>query len=257
MASRAASQRRRTASDCLLGIAFLLSSALQTGAGRERNRGWSGAEAAAAVDHDALAGDEAGVVGGEKAHRVGDVAGGSHPPGGHRGEIGLPDLVGDVRVAFHRDETRGDRVHRDAERGELTSPAQGQADLRVLGRRVGGPARRRPVGDLGVDVDDAAVPPGLHPGQHRPAEQHRALDEEVQLGDVIGPAHLGHRRLGLRAGGVQDQHVNGAERAGDRGDQAVHLVLVGDVGAEALGGAAVALGWSGRRPPPRRRRAGR
>src|SRR5947207_1989808 len=124
MASRAASQRRRTASDCLLDIAFPLSSALQTGTGRERNREWSGAEAAAAVDHDALAGDEAGAVGGEKAHRVGDIAGRSHPPGGHRGEIALPNLLGDIRVAFHREETRGDRVHRDAERAELTSPAQ-------------------------------------------------------------------------------------------------------------------------------------
>ena len=161
------------------------------------------------------------------------------PIRGHRSQIGVPDLVGDVHVAFHRDETGGDRVHGDAERGELTSPAPGQADLRVLGGRVGGPARRRAVGDLGVDADDAAVPPGPHPGQHRAAEQHRALDEEVQLGDVVGPAHLGHRGLGLRAGGVQDQHVNWAERAGDRGDQAVYLVLVGDVGAEAPGGATV------------------
>src|SRR5689334_4096306 len=123
MASRAASQRLRTVSDCLLGIADspFLRSADRHGPGKESR--WSGAGAAAAVDHDALAGDEAGAVGGEKAHRVGDVAGGSYPPGGHRGEIRLHYLLGDVRVAFHRDEARGDRVHRDAERGELTSPA--------------------------------------------------------------------------------------------------------------------------------------
>jgi hypothetical protein len=95
------------------------------------------------------------------------------------------------------------------------------------------------VGNLGVDADDAAVAAGLHAGQHRAAEQHRALDEEVQLRDVVGPAHLGHRGLGLRAGGVEDQHADRAERAGDRGDKAVYLVLVGDVGAEARGGAAV------------------
>lgn len=35
----------------------------------------SGAEAAAAVDDDALAGDEPGVFGCEEAHGVGDVAG--------------------------------------------------------------------------------------------------------------------------------------------------------------------------------------
>ena len=63
------------------------------------------AEAAAAVDDDALAGDEPGVFGGEKAHGVGDVAWSSHPPGGHRGQLGLPDLVGNVGVAFHGDES--------------------------------------------------------------------------------------------------------------------------------------------------------
>jgi hypothetical protein len=73
------------------------------------------------------------------------------------------------------------------------------------------------VRDLGVDVHDAAVPPGLHPGQHGPAEQDRALDEEVQLGHVIGPGYIGHGGFGLRAGGVEDQHIDRAEAIGDRG----------------------------------------
>jgi hypothetical protein len=55
---------------------------MQTDGEGKRNRGWSGAEAAAAVDDDALAGDEAGVVGGEEADRMGDVGGGSHRPAG-------------------------------------------------------------------------------------------------------------------------------------------------------------------------------
>ena len=54
----------------------------------------SGAEAAAAVDDDALAGDEPGVVGGEEAHGVGDVAGGPHPPAGTDGEVGILDSAG-------------------------------------------------------------------------------------------------------------------------------------------------------------------
>jgi hypothetical protein len=43
----------------------------------------------------------------------------------------------------------------------------------------------------------------------------------------------------LRAGGVQDQHIDRAEAAGDRGGQPGDLVLVGDIGAEARRGAAV------------------
>src|SRR5450432_3246618 len=86
----------------------------------------SAAEAASAVDDDALAGDEAGAFGGEEAHGVGDVARSSHPPGGHRGEIGIPDVVGDVRVAFNGDEAGCDRVHGDTGRGELAGPAAGQ-----------------------------------------------------------------------------------------------------------------------------------
>ena len=144
-------------------------------------------------------------------------------------------------MALDRDETGRDRVHGDAERGQFAGPAECQADLCALGGGVGGPARGRPVRDLGVDVHDAAVPPGLHSGQDGAAEQHRALDEEVQLGQVAGPGDLGHRGFGLRAGGVEDQHIDRAEAAGDRGGQPRDLVLIGDVGAEARGGAAVVL----------------
>jgi hypothetical protein len=170
---------------------------------------------------------------------MGDVAGSSHPPGGHRGEVGPPGLVGDAGVTLHRDEARGDRVHDDAERGQLAGPGASQPDLRALGGGVGGPARWRPAGDLGVDLHDTAVAPGLHPGQYGPAEQHRALDEEVQLGQVVSPGHVGHRGFGLGAGGVDHQHVNRAERVSYRGSQPGDLVLVGDIGAEALGGAPV------------------
>jgi hypothetical protein len=65
--------------------------------------------------------------------------------------------------------------------------------------------------------------------------RHRALDEEVQLGQVVGPARLGHRGFGLGAGGVQDQDINRAEAVSDCGDQPGNLVLAGDIGAEALG----------------------
>src|SRR6202034_287254 len=66
-----------------------------------------------------------------------------------------------------------------------------------------------------------------------------SLDEEVQLGEVTGPGHIGHRGFGLRAGGVQDQHIDWAEAVSDGGDQPGDLLLVGDIGAEALGDTAV------------------
>ena len=54
------------------------------------------------------------------------------------------------------------------------------------------------------------------------------------------PAHLGDGGFGLRAGGVEHQHIHRAEPAGDRGDQLGDLLLIGDIGAEGLGHAAVA-----------------
>ena len=84
------------------------------------------AEAAVAVDDDdALGSNEPGALGGEEAHGAGDVAGSSHPPGGHRGAIGLLNVVGDVGVALDRDEAGRDRVRGDAGR------ASSRAQLRV------------------------------------------------------------------------------------------------------------------------------
>jgi hypothetical protein len=67
------------------------------------------AEAAAAVDDDALAGDEPGALGGKEAHGL-RCRREFHPPGGHRGEIGLLDIVGDVGVALDEDEAGGATV---------------------------------------------------------------------------------------------------------------------------------------------------
>ena len=62
-----------------------------------------------------------------------------------------------------------------------------EPDLRALGGGVGRAAGRRPVGDLGVDVDDAAEAARPHRGQHGAAEQDRAADEEVELREVVVP----------------------------------------------------------------------
>jgi hypothetical protein len=159
----------------------------------------NGADGAAAVDNDALAGDEARLLGYEEAHRVCDVVRYTHPARGHRCKIGVPDLRRDIGMALNGDEARRDGIHRDAEGCQLTSPAAGETDLRALRGGIGRPAWGRPVRDLRVDVDDAPEPPRLHSGDDRASEQHRALDEESELGEVILPGHLGQRGFWLRA----------------------------------------------------------
>ena len=78
------------------------------------------AERTAAVDDDALPGDEARPLGRERAHRVGDVVGCSHVAGGHRGEVVLQHPGRQARVPFDRDEPGPDRLDGDAERRQLT-----------------------------------------------------------------------------------------------------------------------------------------
>jgi hypothetical protein len=56
---------------------------------------------------------------------------------------------------------------------------------------------------------------------------------------VVGPGCIGHGGFGLRTGGVEHQHIDWAEAVSDPGGQPGDLLLVGDIGAEALGGAAI------------------
>ena len=86
-------------------------------------------------------------------------------------------------------------------------------------------------------------------GHDRPAEQDRALDEVVQLGEVVLPRTRAPG-LGLGAGGVEHEHVDRAEAVADHCGQVGDLVLVGDVGAEALGRAAARPDRLGRRRRP-------
>jgi hypothetical protein len=169
------------------------------------------------------------------------VLGRPHPAGGHRGEIGVPDLGRYIRVAFDWDESRCDRIHGDAERSELVRPAAAEADLCALRRDVGRSARRGSVHNLGVDLDDAPPAPHLHPRNHRPAEQHRALDEEVELREVFLPRHLDQRRLRLRTGGIEHQDIDWTDTLGHRVDELNDLPLVGDVSREGDGNPATAL----------------
>src|SRR3954452_14604747 len=94
---------------------------------------------------------------------------------------------------------------RDAVARQFSRPGTGEADLGALRGGVGRSSRRWPVGDFGVDLDDAAEPSRLHRRQHHAAEERRALDEVLELGEVVLPGHLGYWRLGLRASGVEHE----------------------------------------------------
>jgi hypothetical protein len=111
-------------------------------------------------------------------------------------------------------------IYCDPKRGELARPAASQPDLRALRRGVGRSARRRPVHDLGVDLNDAPDAPRLHPGDDGTAQQHRALYEEVELGGVVFSGHVGERRFQLWTGRVEHEHVDRAKGTGDRCDDA-------------------------------------
>ena len=56
---------------------------------------------------------------------------------------------------------------------------------------------------------------------------------------MVLPVDLGHGRLGLGAGGVDDEHTDRAEPAGNGSHQLGALVLIGDVAEEGLGDAAI------------------
>ena len=99
--------------------------------------------------------------------------------------------------------------------------------------------RRRAVGDLGVDVHDAAVAPCLHAGHDVAAEEHRAADEVVELREVVVPPDVEERDVRLRAGGVDHEDVDRAQAVGHRSGECFHRGAVGDVGAEGRSHATV------------------
>jgi len=170
---------------------------------------------------------------------VGDVFWRTHPSGRHRREVSPPDLDGDVGVTFDRDEPGSDRVHGDAVGGELAGPASSQADLRILRRGVSRPSGWRTMRYLGVDLDDPAEPGRLHVRKNGSGQQYRTLDEEVELSEVVIPAHLGHLRLRLRTGRVHHQDVNRPQAFADRRHEFGDVLFVGDVGRKEVRDATV------------------
>lgn len=69
---------------------------------------------------------------------MGDVVGGSHPPGGYGREVGAADFWCDACVALDRDKARRDGVDSDPEGGELPGPASALAPcMRMIVRLPG------------------------------------------------------------------------------------------------------------------------
>ena len=92
---------------------------------------------------------------------------------------------------------------------------------------------------LGVDLDDPAEPGRLHVRKNGSRQQYRTLDEEVELSEVVIPAHLGHLRLRLRTGRVHHQDVNRPQAFADRRHEFGDVLFVGDVGRKEVRDATV------------------
>ena len=87
----------------------------------------------------------------------------------------------------------------------------------------------------------------LHALYHRFGQEHRTLDEKLQLIETGAPGDLFEGQHGLRSGGVDHENVDRPERPRDVAHQAIDLRLIADIGAERLrdaGGGADALGDS-------------
>ena len=118
---------------------------------------------------------------------------------------------------------------------ELSRPAPRQPDLGALGGDIGRAPGRGKIDDLRVDLDDAPPPTLSHSGNDGATEQDRALDEEIQLLEVILPADLLERRFRLRSGRVQDEHRHRSQLQVDRPYELPDLRLLGHVRGEGLG----------------------
>src|SRR5215510_8042578 len=87
---------------------------------------------------------------------------------------------------------------------------------------------------LRVDLDDPAEAGRLHVRKKGSGKQYWTLDEEVELREVVIPAHLGHLPLRLRTGRVHHENVNGSQALADRGHEFGDVLLIGDVGGKEV-----------------------
>src|SRR5688572_17871729 len=185
-----------------------------------------------------LSGDVAGAGRGQEAHHLGDVGGFAEPSEGNR----LPHLVllFLVQGIGHRgpDVARRDRVDGHAARRELPGQGTGQTDDARLGGGVIGLAGVAHQSHHRGDVDDAAALLLEQGARGGAAAVERALEVRVEH---LVPLQVGHaqEKAVARDSRVVDEDIETRHALQHGIERGLNLRLVGDVGDERLGLAAL------------------
>src|SRR5689334_19270093 len=199
-----------------------------------------------AVDGEQGAGGPAGVGGGEERRRLAHVLRGAQLGPRrlvvqHLVQLGVVEERADHRGG---EEAGADGVDVDALRGEVDRQLAGQVDHGALRGAVRGLEREPDQATDGGDVDD---PPagavdrllGEHLTDRELAAQPHALAVDGHRAVVLVLGLVHDRVQAGEDAGVVDHHVELPEARHDRGHQTLHRRVVGGVGLDVLGLAAV------------------
>jgi hypothetical protein len=189
--------------------------------------------AAAAVDFEDDAGDEARFVGCEEHHGVGDVARRAEPSERDRRQERRAMRVGvaaDKRRQHRRVRgARADGVDANPIRRQLDRERLAEHERGALAGVVGGQVRPRPNGRHrhGVENHPAALPPHYRHRVLRRQEHRLRVDRHQTIELLL--VGVGDRRRRLRQAGVVDDDIEASEPVDRRGDQRRDVVGRGNV----------------------------
>ena len=187
----------------------------------------------AAIDHEHLAGDVAGVIGGEEEGRIGDILGLAEVGQRDAGEQGLAGLFGDGIGHVRGDEAGGDGIHCHLAAGNFLGHGLGEADDAGLGGGVVALAYVAGHAYDGGDVDDAAggaLHEGALQGFHK--EEH-ALEVGGEHGVPVAFLHA-HEQAVLGDAGVIHQNIDGGVLSLDFLDADFYGGGIGHIAGESL-----------------------
>ena len=161
----------------------------------------------AAIDHDDLAGDVAGFIGGEESGGVGDIFRLAEVGQGDAGEQGFASFLGDGIGHVGGDEAGGDGVDRYLAAGDFLSHGLGEADDTGLGGRVVTLAHVAGEAHDGGNVDDATCR-ALHERALQGFDKEEdALEVGGEYGIPVAFLHA-HEQPVLGDAGVVDEDVD-------------------------------------------------
>lgn len=209
----------------------------------------------ASVNHDDLAGDVAGFIGGEESGGVGDVLRLAEVCQGNAGEQGFAGFLRNGIGHIGGDETGGNGVDRYLAAGNFLSHGLGEADDTGLGGRVVALAHVAGDAHNGGNVDDAAcrtLHEGALQGFHK---EEYALEVGGEHGIPVAFLHA-HEQAVLGDAGVVHQDIDGGVfcqdvlHAGFNGGGIGHiagecLAAIGEFGIDGLCSAAAGGGVAG------------